>query len=622
MRFPQQLIARTRPDPVSLDKATMLLLKYLETNRADIAHALFLMRSRPMHCSAKDFVHKAAEYCISRVFDGKMSGIVIGVFAGMSMEISGRTYAPGVKGVEVCVYINGFYVNLYTARPSANGRDHLIALILHHLIHAYFLILCGKPIAGSKDADLILAHGKHFAAILYKLKQVSASVGVPLPLGFRHFRPMGGQMFGGRDGLDPFFDGRLRAPQLGEEKHACSYCTADVEEITETTIQTWIDKECRKSVDPDIYELGRDGEFTSKPQSKCGDAKDYVVFKWSKKLYRLPRSCLNNVPGLKSHFKDTKTQVEIREHFNETILKVFLKFVKTGDYGQPLAATRVKDGKCPPLIMEYKPVPTWPAFLVTDIEMFKLGEDLGLDELRHLALSRMNEQHITHEDPRAVLDALVSYPNPHTNYPSPPLVDWACAWFRRLGSVKIATKPRDASNWLLIDKALHSSLHRGTLARSPVLAAELTRAADELAALPVKAPGPPPPVSELFAPHVWHQHTAYGLPPPPPPQGMYPGAPPAFLPHLPPPPHMMMAPEPPGWEWGPVVKIADKTWEAVVPGTGVRAVWRDGKWMAAAAMGPGPMGMGVGQMGGQMGVGQMGAGWGAPGLPPPPPLGW
>ena len=144
MHFPQQA-ARIRPDPIGLDKATMSLLTYLDTNKFDIARALMLIRTRPTHCNAREFVHKVAEYCISRVFDGKMDGIDVGVYLGMGMDLSGKTYAQGIKGMDVSMRINGFFVNLFTARPSVAGRDHLVAMILHHLIHAYFLVVCGRP---------------------------------------------------------------------------------------------------------------------------------------------------------------------------------------------------------------------------------------------------------------------------------------------------------------------------------------------------------------------------------------------------------------------------------------------------------------------------------------------
>jgi hypothetical protein len=588
----------------------MALLTYLEKNKLEIARALLLIRTRPTHCNAREFVHRVAEYCISRVFDGKMDGIEVGVYLGMGMDLSGKTYAQGIKGMDVCVRLNGFFVNLFTARPSVSGRDHLVAMILHHLIHAYFLVVCGRPVPGSKESEGILGHGKNFAAILYKIKQVSALVGgAPLPIRFGHLRPsLGGHPLGRRprDGLSDLFDGHLQATFQGDERNFCTQCAADVTEIPETDIQTWVEKDCRKSVDPDIFELCNNGEFEGKPQSKRGDKDKYVLFKWLKKLYMIPRSAFSNVPALKDCFKDS-SPLEVSDAVSEAHFKEFLTFCKTGNYGQPLTATQVKDGKAPPLIKEHKAIPLWPTFLVTDIEMFKLGVELGLEELRLVALDRMSVQHITHEEPRNILRAIFE---PHTTRnPYPALVEWAASWFRRTDKVKVATKPIDSTNWAIINKTFSSALYNSPLSRSPLLAAELIRAGDELALLPIKEPSAPPPVSELFGPLIWQQPHVYGLPAPPPPPGLSSGIPfdPYFPPHPPPPSHHLLGQDPPGWDWGPVRKVGDKIWESVVPGTAVRAVWKDGKWM--------PVPLGLGQA-------HHGPVWAPPtGLPPPPPPG-
>ena len=434
----------------------------------------------------------------------------------------------------------------------------------------------------------IIGHGKNFAAILYKLKQISALVGgAPLPLRFGHLRPsLGGHPLGRpRDGLSALFDRQLQAALQSEERDFCTKCAADIPEIAEADVQTWIDKECRKSVDPDILELCNNGEFESKPQSKRGDKQKYVLFKWSKKLYMVPRSAFPHVPALNDYFKES-TPLEISDSVSEVHFKEFLTFCKTGMYGQPLAATQTKDGKSPPLIKEPKAAPLWPAFLVTDIEMFKLGAELGLEDLRLVALDRMSLQHITHEEPRNILRAIFE---PHTTTnPYPALVEWAAWWFRRTDKVKVATRPIDCSNWAVIDKTFKSALYNSSLSRSPILAAELIRAGDDLAILPIKEPSAPPPVSELFGPLIWQQPHVYGLPAPPPPPALPPGVPfdPYFGPALPPPHHFLLGQDPPGWEWGQVRNVGDRDLGSDGAGDG-GACGLEGREVDAGAVGVG-----------------------------------
>ncbi|KAL1628657.1 hypothetical protein SLS56_005766 [Neofusicoccum ribis] len=136
------------------------------------------------------------------VFDSKLSdeqGVKVG-WKRMDEGVSGRTV---LLSQEVKIELNA------TALRSAN-RDEIIGTLLHHMIHAYLLVVCG-----GNDGDLAycheeedrdgweegdenndydhLAHGHAFAAILWEIRSQAAKGEAdgerPLPIGFGHRLP-------------------------------------------------------------------------------------------------------------------------------------------------------------------------------------------------------------------------------------------------------------------------------------------------------------------------------------------------------------------------------------------------------------------------------------------------
>ena len=61
-----------------------------------------------------------------------------------------------------------------------------------------------------------------------------------------------------------------------------------------------------------------------------------------------------------------------------------------------ITIVQAPNGRGPPVIKDLQPesVP----YLLTDIRVFRLACELKFEELKILALKRLNDQHITHED--------------------------------------------------------------------------------------------------------------------------------------------------------------------------------------------------------------------------------
>jgi hypothetical protein len=468
---------------MSIDDATFQLLEHIEQNAdhifRSIQHIRLNLSRNKDRWSSREAIRLVLELCRDEIFLGSLEGTKLRTSKSLELYYSGRTSDRGLTDPPLEICLNH---NLVELLQKVEAVDDLIALVLHHLIHAYFVVKCGTPRVEQEYED-VFGHGIEFAAILYKIKEVSGSdVYPPLPMtaGFPSFICEDDNLY--RKFLPPH---NVASTKFG--------CLVTVEDIPKEVVLAWIRASCDKLPSSTlIYRLGDDSGFSPIPLSQCGDPTSFVLLSWQDKLYHLSSSCLHRIDDLAPLFSNPSKPLLLPESVTESELKHFIIFCQTKTYGSHLTTTQTPSGHSPAIILPLSPRTTnHLSILKTDIQMFYLGAHLQFPSLQLTALSRLNAHHFTHEDPITVLTALFTSGKPDAR-----LLTWLAGWFMRRvpdDAVPIGESPKAHSNWAVI-----TGEHRGrleALLRKPECAelrGILACAEANLEALPVRAPPEPP----------------------------------------------------------------------------------------------------------------------------------
>ncbi|GME28737.1 hypothetical protein GTA08_BOTSDO04329 [Neofusicoccum parvum] len=301
------------------------------------------------------------------VFDSKLSdeqGVKV-EWGRMDEGVSGRTV---LLGQEVKIELNA------TALRSAN-RDEIVGTLLHHMIHAYLLVVCS-----GNDGDLAycheeedrdgweegdqnddydhLAHGHAFAAILWEIRSQAAKGETdgerPLPIGFGHRLPSAFSKFmtdraaascASASTLSSKSTGSMSSTSvikstkkgsnatIHSPRHPrnCSHCPACVPTISLDASETWYTAEC--------------APFLSAPTLRRSSTSSYVELILSgDKPIRIPRGSVEQFASLAALFSNGKRWIELsRADIGRKELGALMSFLKTRSY-QPVLKPK-EDGR-------------------------------------------------------------------------------------------------------------------------------------------------------------------------------------------------------------------------------------------------------------------------------------
>ncbi|KAJ9656564.1 hypothetical protein H2201_008497 [Coniosporium apollinis] len=325
-------------------------------------------------------------------------------------DITGATFKPDVISPDlptITICLN--------ADVLRNGsQDDIIASLLHQMIHAYFLAVC-KHTKTKEGIDERLEHGKHFGAIMHEIKNAAAKAqnsrhALPLNFGQKVQYPLYDGWQGHPRGLQYGYD----LVGLRDLDLDCSDCQTDIKNIEAADIDSWYSKTCEPAYkrETTVHCVAVDGALVGSPREMATPAEDWVEFIYDDKAVIFPRYQAERYDSLKKHFAGDKRELQIPA-VPLDVFNMLCKFVIQRSYGPDISRVQEKDAKGPPIIRTYEKDST--KYLVSDIQMYKLGKAIGFDELSKTALKRLNEQHFTHNDPVAALKEIY---DPETFYPS------------------------------------------------------------------------------------------------------------------------------------------------------------------------------------------------------------
>ncbi|KAF2104825.1 hypothetical protein NA57DRAFT_71030 [Rhizodiscina lignyota] len=398
---------KTRRDLLdgSIEGATAFLVDQILQRKKDITTLIQTLRNRPRINS--DFLFgKAFHYFRKHVFESPWDVEMRANWkysdsqdTGETLEISDDRGFLGALTV-----LNG------TVLCNASTDDRL-AILLHHMIHGF--LLCHTHPGKASDGEDRYAHGNAFGSILYALKDVSAGdkndKNQPLPLSFGHDLQ-------NRASLNvPYWDrfnGTSPYPGVpyGHNQMNCTGCGSDVQPISKDDCQKWYNEKCQPLLDEVyIYKMNPDSELQQLERRHLAHHdNDYFEFVWDKKHIYIPRSAVAQYSStLGSQFND-KRVVKLPGWVKKDVFKALFSFLTDGTYSPELKKAQEKDSNASqfsaPLMREFKK--DFPAYMVIDIKMYKLGRALKFDELCQSALKRLESLHFTHENVVSALEEI------------------------------------------------------------------------------------------------------------------------------------------------------------------------------------------------------------------------
>lgn len=127
----------------SVGYATAFCFRNLNISRISIACAIDDAREVELTRMAPFMLFDLLD---KHIFTGKLKGMVLLSWKVMERASPGQTSASGLKAKRISIQLNGTPFREQTARI-----DDLLEMMIHQMLHAYFLVCCGAQQIGEKS---------------------------------------------------------------------------------------------------------------------------------------------------------------------------------------------------------------------------------------------------------------------------------------------------------------------------------------------------------------------------------------------------------------------------------------------------------------------------------------
>lgn len=402
----------------TLEYATAYCYQHLNANRPCIVDTIDTARQAPLNKKAPFLIFDSLD---RNLFQGKLNGMVFMKWRSMSDNSPGVTSAPGIRDRRICIELN--------TRPfeerDADLEDLLDALI-HHMIHAYFLVCCGAPDKKKSD-DGRLLDGLHFGVLLSTIKEISEECeqGSLRMIFYAHRRAgrlrehhgsdyraamlgMGDARAGRRPyiAIDPRGDTMGPPPNDGQ-----SYCMHDNRRFRGADIRNWqvsnyacaLELEMDKRGD-NVYDLDVRNELVPVKRLRGPPSSSYVELIWDDKRIMVPSEKVFGFDSLKKPAqKDSRQELRMPKCDFDT-LKCFWDFIQHRKYSpdfphlDPSLSRHHHETQGPPIIVSGGSIGTSDG-ITEHIRVFKVAEGMKFSELQKYAMERLYALPTTSDDP-------------------------------------------------------------------------------------------------------------------------------------------------------------------------------------------------------------------------------
>lgn len=411
----------------SLDYATAWCYKHLVSSRTDVVDAIDRVRELPGVEPWTPFL--VFDHLDRSLFGKKLDGMVYLRWRSSASSSPGTTSAAEiVRGVgRVCIELNR------TPFEDEEGDvDYLLDVLIHQMIHAYFLVACGpQPKGATRDGRLM--DGLHFGVVLFTIDDItkdcqdgrldlifyaadrinvlgSRSRWYPGSAGMSNalVRPGRARRY---IALDPRGSAIGPAPADGQ-----SHCSHDNRRIRRAQIRNWQVGEYARAIDLDleakgntIYELDSSNRLVRLDRMRGPPSASYIELIWDGKRVMVPRTKALSFAGIKKPIqKNEKYELKIPECsiYVFRLIHDFIQHQRFHRFQRHFEddltdVSSLTDGTLPyGLHLEE------PTGLLNQIKTFKTAGSLKFEELQRYILKFLHDTPGSTGDPIAMLREL------------------------------------------------------------------------------------------------------------------------------------------------------------------------------------------------------------------------
>jgi hypothetical protein len=402
----------------NIDWAVAYLVDHLEKTKSEAAEALRNIRIKAATLLSdglgpKDIVYKIFNCLDATLFAGHLKDAVYLSTAPLSPSLSGATYnanwGPEPDVSRISIVLNADILEY------ARARD-VVALLIHQMIHAYFLVACGPQKENEVDYGR-LAHGKHFGKILTTIKEISAT----------HGKELISLVFGHRFPIDDLYPRHRRSDIEGETKWYCTHCHASTPPIPPRDINKWYNKTISPLLSPtlslpalrsatvQIYNA-RAHELETRPRARLPASTETIEVLYNDTATLLDREKVKeNVHTARRALTSSRFLKLDKEDVDQVTFTLFLEFAHMGMYRA--SPSHCYSGGRGALVL----APTAghqqreeDACILADIRFVKFATAMRFEECGDYGTKRLDAYGAVDEDPIAVLSEIFGGREPCT----------------------------------------------------------------------------------------------------------------------------------------------------------------------------------------------------------------
>lgn len=336
------------------------------------------------------------------LFAGLLSPAVYLNWIGGDYKTLGATYAPGAYRDErdfeyiprIACLMNWNSLRSHSAEERSrrpNGGDQLLALLIHQMIHAWFLRVCGTQ-KGS-GADGRLKHGVEFFKCLYAIASIaSASDDRFAREGTMSLADLLLNIHKHNDTHPRHIPLSLQAKMDEElyDRTICHTCAIDV--ASRDDVEKWYKKICGTAKDAgagDVYSFDPvSHESKPTPRHEKPSPTSYIEVLWNGMNFDYKRKAIERCfASLEERFANGKRVWTLPREVDARTFAILDSFLKSGmDYAPEL---RPMPPPGVPIVVRSHAYADRTR-LWTDIRAYKLGEAVQFPELSQHALARLH----------------------------------------------------------------------------------------------------------------------------------------------------------------------------------------------------------------------------------------
>lgn len=424
----------------NLDYATAYCYRHLNGNRPDIITAIDTARKLWVHPKTPFLMFNCLDKAL---FQNKLKDMVHLKWVRMCGGSPGSTSVPSKEIPRICIRLN--------RTEFEDGRatiDDMLDVLIHQMIHAYFLVCCGAAPIETKNDDRLL-DGVHFAVLLRTIDEISVCcregrLDLVVYARDRNQGPCGAGGYESRRlaaarqapyiSMDPR-DSTIATPPADGRSH----CTHDNSRFTKAQVKNWQVVEYAKCIELGMDEKGdivhdftEGRNFEEVARLKGDPSHTYVELLWDEYRVMAPRKKVLAFQSLrKPALKDEKHEIKVPE-CKFMVFRCLYDFIQHSFYAGndsipwTSSSTARRKGKGPPKLRDVRTKKEDPDGLgvITHVRVFKTAERLKFVELQEYALARLWDMQSSYDDPIIALKEVYN-DDDHDRLIAAKLRDWA-----------------------------------------------------------------------------------------------------------------------------------------------------------------------------------------------------